>query len=65
MHDEMDARIWTAHHEQFSASIDDALGALGAGFRRRLASLDGPPGHVLSMAAALAVTLMTFNASIA
>ena len=65
MRDEIDARIWTASHERFSASVDDALDALGARIRRRLASLDGTPGHLLSMTAALAVTLMTFNASIA
>ena len=65
MRDEMDARLWVENHRQFSASVDEALGAVAARFRRRRASLDGTPAHLLAVAGALALTLLTFNASLA
>ena len=65
MRDEMDARAWVENHQQFSASVDQALSALATRFRRRLPSLDGTPAHLLSVAGALALTLLTFNASLA
>ena len=65
MRDEMDARIWVEKHQNFSASVDEALGAVATRFRRRLPSLDGTPSHLLAVAGALALTLLTFNASLA
>ena len=65
MRDEMDARIWVENHRQFSASVDEAFGAVSARFRRRLPALDGTPSHLLAVAGALALTLLTFNASLA
>ena len=34
MRDEIDGRIWAAHHEQFSDGIDALLGSIGRGMRR-------------------------------
>ena len=65
MRDEIDGRIWNANHERFSASLDGALGALAGRLRRSLESLDGTPTHLLSVAGAVALTLLTFNASLA
>lgn len=34
MRDEMDSRMWDAHHEAFSADLDRALRRFWAGFKR-------------------------------
>jgi hypothetical protein len=34
MRDEMDARIWVDHHEQFSDSLHNGFAAIAAGFRK-------------------------------
>ena len=37
MRDEMDARLWVEHHEQFSNDIASLLATIGKAFRRVLA----------------------------
>jgi hypothetical protein len=64
MRDEMDARIWVEHHEQFSELIDGALAAVGSALRR-LAAWDGTSQQLLSLAIAFALTALTFNATAA
>ena len=40
MRDEMDARIWVQHHEEFSNSIDRLLGRLKSAFKSLKPALD-------------------------
>lgn len=62
MRDEMDGRLWVAHHDELSLSIDRGLARLRgrlAGFRRgleRLAAWDGTTSHVAAMIAAFLIT---------
>jgi hypothetical protein len=63
MRDEMDARLWTAHHDQFSAAISDGARVL----TRRLGKIE--PGHrfagqLLAVVLATSLTLITLGASI-
>lgn len=64
MRDELDARMWVAHHDQFSLSVDRALAKLRAGLSR-LASWDGTSPQLLAMVAALAITALSFNSATA
>lgn len=64
MRDELDARIWEAHHEAFSAGIDRALAALGRGLVR-LGQWDGTTHQLLALAAAFLITALTFNTTTA
>ena len=64
MRDEMDGRIWTAHHENFSRSIDNGLAAVGARLAR-VSSWDGTTQHLLALVASLALTALTFNGTTA
>jgi hypothetical protein len=67
MRDEMDARMWVQHHDQFSLSVDRGLERLGAGLSRlragaaRLAHWDGTTAQLLALVAAFAVTALSFN----
>jgi hypothetical protein len=67
MRDEMDARMWVQHHDQFSLSIDRGLARLGAGLHRlragaaRLASWDGTSAQLFAMVAAFAITALSFQ----
>ncbi|HYI49113.1 MAG TPA: hypothetical protein VEX35_11690 [Allosphingosinicella sp.] len=63
MRDEMDARIWIEHHNQFSLSVDRALARLGAGFSRLRsgAAAGGTTAQALALAAAFAITALSFN----
>lgn len=64
MRDELDARMWVAHHDQFSLSVDRGLAKLRAGFSR-LARWDGTNPQLLAMVAALAITALSFNSATA
>ena len=64
MRDEIDGRIWTAHHEEFSASVDAAIAELGAKVRRLLALRNGVANQLLSFAAAFTITALTFTTSV-
>ena len=55
MRDEMDARLWVAHHDELSLSIDRGLTRLRNGLAR-LANWDGTVPQLLAMAAASLIT---------
>jgi hypothetical protein len=67
MRDAIEARMWVEHHDQFSLSVDQGLKRLGAGLHRlragaaRLASWDGTTAQLFAMAAAFAITALSFN----
>ena len=64
MRDEMDARIWAAHHDQFSTSIEAGARALA----HRLGRIElgrGFAGQLLAALLASSFTLVTLGASIA
>jgi hypothetical protein len=58
MRDEMDARVWNAHHDQFSKSID-------AGLARLAGSVPAVPRQLVAGAAAFGLALLTVGVSIA
>lgn len=65
MRDEMDARMWVEHHDQFSLSVDRGLARLGAGFSRLRSGASrvagGTTAQALAMVAAFAITALSFN----
>lgn len=65
MRDEMDARIWVAHHDQFSETVGRFFDALGARVRRALSAATRSEGRLASVVAAFGVTLLTFGATAA
>lgn len=64
MRDQLDAQIWVAHHEDFSADIDRALAAIRAGLHR-FAAWDGTTHQLLALVLSFAITALTFNATTA
>ena len=61
MRDEMDGRIWAAHHQQMSKSMENFLAALGG-------NLSAPPAaakHLIVGAASLGMALLTLGGSVA
>jgi hypothetical protein len=57
MRDELDLRGWTAHHETFSASVDNELRALA----RWLKGIDlgrAPAAHLIAAVLATSLTLV-------
>lgn len=65
MRDEMDARIWVAHHDQFSETMGRFLDALGARVRRTLSATPSSGGRLASVVAAFGMTLLTLGATAA
>ena len=63
MRDEMDGRIWDAHHAAFSDSIEAALAR--AAQRLRESDLGAVPAQLLAALAAVGLTLLTFTGSAA
>ena len=63
MRDEMDGRLWNAHHAAFSDSIDAAFA--GAAQRIRSIGLGAVPAQLLAALAAVGLTLLTFTGSAA
>jgi hypothetical protein len=55
MRDEMDGRMWVAHHEAFNRSVGSAAAAIRAGLYR-IAGWDGSLYQLLALAAAFALT---------
>ena len=64
MRDEIDGRIWAAHHEEFSASIDAAIAELGAKARRLLSLRNEAANQLFAFAAAFGITALTFTTSV-
>lgn len=62
MRDEIDGRLWAAHHEQFSESLDAAFASLRSALTR-LPNWDGTTQHMLALAAAFVLTALNFNAT--
>jgi hypothetical protein len=57
MRDEIDGRMWVAHHESFSQWVDGAAAALRNGLHR-LAGWDGSVHQLLALVAAFALTAL-------
>ena len=55
MREELDGRMWVAHHEQFGDWVDGAAATIRAGLAR-FAGWDGSSHQLLAMVAAFAVT---------
>lgn len=64
MRDELDGRMWVAHHEQFSEWVGEAIAVIRAGLHR-FAQWDGSTHQLLALGAAFAITALTFNATAA
>ena len=63
MRDEMDARLWVAHHSEFTGSMNDGRLAL----ERRLGGTSvarGPAGQILAAFVATGLTLITIGTAI-
>ena len=65
MRDEIDGRLWVAHHDQFSAWIDGAAATARARLRGLAPGLSEAPRLALLMAAVLGLTLLGFTATVA
>jgi hypothetical protein len=55
MRDEIDGRLWVAHHEEFSRSLDNGLNAIRSALAR-FGDWDGTTHQLLALVAAFAVT---------
>ena len=55
MREELDGRMWVAHHEQFDAWVGGAAAALRGGLHR-FAGWDGSVHQLLALALAVALT---------
>jgi hypothetical protein len=64
MRDEIDGRLWVAHHDEFSQSINAAFSRLRSTLTR-LPAWDGTTVQLLALVAAFAVTALTFNTTAA
>jgi len=66
MRDELDSRMWLAHHDQFSQWVGAAAATIRAGLHR-LGGWDGSTHQLLALVAAFALTSlsMTFTSSAA
>jgi hypothetical protein len=62
MRDELDGRMWVAHHEQLSQSVDDAVIAVRAALAR-FAAWDGTTHQLLALVAAFAVTGLSIGST--
>ena len=55
MRDEMDGRMWVAHHDEFSLSVGRGFSRLRRGLQR-LSTWDGTVPQLLAMVAAALIT---------
>lgn len=63
MRDEMDARLWEAHHGAFADGIDELLARLRGGFARVM-SWDGSLSHLMALLLSVALTTVSFRATV-
>lgn len=64
MRDEIDGRMWVAHHDQFALSVDEAIAALRSGLAR-LGRPDGTAAQLFALVIAFAVTGLAFTSTAA
>ena len=60
MRDEIDARIWVEHHDQFAEGVDRLLAALRSAVTR-FAHWDGTSHQLIALAVSFLITALTFN----
>jgi hypothetical protein len=63
MRDEMDARLWEAHHEAFADGIDELIARLRGGFAR-IMSWDGSMSHLTALLLSLVLTTVSLRATV-
>lgn len=63
MRDEMDARLWEAHHEVFADGIDELVERLRGGFAR-VTSWDGSLSHLMALLLSIVLTTVSFKATV-
>jgi hypothetical protein len=64
MRDEMDGRMWVAHHDAFSRWAGDAAAGLRSALTR-LSTWDGTAAQLFVLVASFAITALSFNATAA
>jgi hypothetical protein len=64
MRDELESRMWLAHHDQFGLWVDSAIASVRAGLAR-LPNWDGSTHQLIALIASFAITAITFNATTA
>jgi hypothetical protein len=60
MRDEIDGRMWVAHHDQFSQWVGNAAATVRVGLHR-LAGWDGSIHQLFALAAAFALTALNLG----
>ena len=60
MRDDIDGRMWVAHHDSYSQWVADAAAAIRGGLDR-LAGWDGSVHQLLALAAAFALTALNLG----
>jgi hypothetical protein len=60
MRDELDGRMWVAHHDDFSAWVAQAAATVRGGLYR-LAGWDGSAHQLIALAAAFALTALNLG----
>lgn len=65
MRDELDARYWVDHHDQFSEWLEGRIAAAGAAARRAVRVRRHAFGQLLSLVAAVGITLASFGGTAA
>jgi hypothetical protein len=64
MRDEIDARLWTDHHEAFAEGVDRAFAGLRSALGR-FAQWDGSSHQLLALVVAFAITALSFQSTAA
>lgn len=64
MRDEMDARLWTNHHESFSRSVNEGFRALQRKLRNH-APAKGAAGQLIAVVLAASFSLITIGGTLA
>lgn len=60
MRDEIDARLWVEHHDQFADGVDRLLATLRSAVTR-FANWDGTSHQLIALAVSFLITALTFN----
>ena len=62
MRDELDSRMWLAHHDDFNHWVDDAASAIRSALAR-FATWEGTTHQLLALVAAFAVTGLSIGST--